>query len=107
MQQLKLSWETIKKDIMKEQMIYSEECNRLGKPCYIFSCSITFQILVYIISNHFGSTFSGVNLKPLVHASENYRTILAENRKLFNELQELKGNIIFFCIMINLGMSHY
>ncbi|XP_039683053.1 kinesin-like protein KIN-14P [Medicago truncatula] len=66
--QLKLSWETIKKDIMKEQMIYSEECNRLG-----------------------------VNLKPLVHASENYRTILAENRKLFNELQELKGNIRVYC----------
>jgi hypothetical protein len=29
-----------------------------------------------------------------VHAAENYHTILAENRKLFNELQELKGDII-------------
>ncbi|WJX29924.1 hypothetical protein P8452_18517 [Trifolium repens] len=67
-QQLKLSWESIKQDVMKEQTIYSEECKRFG-----------------------------VNLKPLVHAAENYHTILAENRKLFNELQELKGNIRVYC----------
>lgn len=31
-QKLKLSWESIKQDAMKEQKIYSEECNLLGKP---------------------------------------------------------------------------
>ncbi|CAI8594869.1 unnamed protein product [Vicia faba] len=67
-QKLKLSWESIKQDVVKERMIYKEECNRLG-----------------------------VNLKPLVHAAENYQTVLAENRKLFNELQELKGNIRVYC----------
>ncbi|KAI5441751.1 hypothetical protein KIW84_010989 [Lathyrus oleraceus] len=67
-QKLNLAWESIKQDVVKERMIYSEECNRLG-----------------------------VNLKPLVNAAENYQTVLAENRKIFNELQELKGNIRVYC----------
>ncbi|XP_020271774.1 kinesin-like protein KIN-14C isoform X2 [Asparagus officinalis] len=39
----------------------------------------------------------GVKLKVLVDAAENYHTIQAENRRLFNEVQELKGNIRVFC----------
>ncbi|CAK8579573.1 unnamed protein product [Lathyrus sativus] len=68
LQKLKLSWESIRQDVMKEKMVYAEECNRLG-----------------------------VNLKPLVHASQNYQVILAENKQMFNEIQELKGNIRVFC----------
>jgi len=37
-------------------------------------------------------TYLGVNLKSLVEAAENYQIVLAENRKLFNEVQELKGS---------------
>jgi hypothetical protein len=33
----------------------------------------------------------GVKLKVLADAAENYNAILAENRKMFNELQDLKG----------------
>ncbi|KAH0464569.1 hypothetical protein IEQ34_007355 [Dendrobium chrysotoxum] len=33
----------------------------------------------------------------LKDAAENYHTILAENRKLYNEVQELKGNIRVYC----------
>ncbi|XP_058757794.1 kinesin-like protein KIN-14C isoform X1 [Vicia villosa] len=68
LQKLKLSWESIRQDVMKEQAVYAEECNQFG-----------------------------VNLKPLIHASQNYQVILAENKKLFNEVQELKGNIRVFC----------
>ncbi|CAL5215174.1 unnamed protein product [Lathyrus oleraceus] len=68
LQKLKLSWESIRQDVVKEQTVYAEECNRLG-----------------------------VNLKPLVHASQNYQVILAENKKMFNEILELKGNIRVFC----------
>lgn len=39
----------------------------------------------------------GVKLKGLVDAAENYHTVLAENRKLYNEVQELKGNIRVYC----------
>ncbi|KAK7380042.1 hypothetical protein VNO78_32391 [Psophocarpus tetragonolobus] len=64
LQTLKLSWKSIKDDVMKEQIIYSEECNQLG-----------------------------INLKSLVEAAENYQMVLTENRKLFNEVQELKGEV--------------
>ncbi|KAF1859399.1 hypothetical protein Lal_00009983 [Lupinus albus] len=67
-QELRLSWQSIKQDVKKEQMMYAEECNRLG-----------------------------VNLKPVVDTAESYQEVLAENRKLFNEVQDLKGNIRVYC----------
>ncbi|VAH79192.1 unnamed protein product [Triticum turgidum subsp. durum] len=39
----------------------------------------------------------GLDLKGLVDAAENYHGVLAENQKLFNEVQELKGNIRVYC----------
>ncbi|KAI4347182.1 hypothetical protein L6164_008017 [Bauhinia variegata] len=68
LQQLKVLWGSIKQDIMKEQSIYSEECNKLG-----------------------------LNLKTLADSAEKYHAVLAENRRLFNEVQELKGNIRVYC----------
>lgn len=38
-----------------------------------------------------------IKLKALGDAAENYHTVLAENRKLYNEVQELKGNIRVYC----------
>jgi len=32
-----------------------------------------------------------MKLKELVDAAENYHLVLAENRKLYNEVQDLKG----------------
>ncbi|XP_062221024.1 kinesin-like protein KIN-14C isoform X2 [Phragmites australis] len=39
----------------------------------------------------------GHDLKGLVDAADNYHRVLAENQKLFNEVQELKGNIRVYC----------
>ncbi|KAJ8513343.1 hypothetical protein OPV22_003777 [Ensete ventricosum] len=39
----------------------------------------------------------GKQLKLLTDAAENYHTVLAENRRLYNEVQELKGNIRVYC----------
>ncbi|KAL6616052.1 hypothetical protein ACP70R_038322 [Stipagrostis hirtigluma subsp. patula] len=39
----------------------------------------------------------GQDLKGLVDAAGNYHRVLAENQKLFNEVQELKGNIRVYC----------
>uniref|UniRef100_A0A0D9WIT2 Kinesin motor domain-containing protein n=1 Tax=Leersia perrieri TaxID=77586 RepID=A0A0D9WIT2_9ORYZ len=39
----------------------------------------------------------GSGLKCLVDAADNYHKVLAENQKLFNEVQELKGNIRVYC----------
>ncbi|WOL07311.1 kinesin-4-like [Canna indica] len=39
----------------------------------------------------------GKQLKVLTDAAENYHSVLEENRKLYNEVQELKGNIRVYC----------
>lgn len=38
--------------------------------------------------------WADTKLKELVDAAENYHMVLAENRKLYNEVQDLKG-IVF------------
>ncbi|KAF8652021.1 hypothetical protein HU200_062963 [Digitaria exilis] len=39
----------------------------------------------------------GQSLKVLINDAEGYHAALEENRKLFNEIQELKGNIRVYC----------
>ncbi|CAL9078782.1 unnamed protein product [Musa textilis] len=39
----------------------------------------------------------GQKLKVLTDATGNYHSVLAENRRLYNEVQELKGNIRVYC----------
>ncbi|PUZ74787.1 hypothetical protein GQ55_1G093600 [Panicum hallii var. hallii] len=39
----------------------------------------------------------GQNLKVVTNTAEKYHAALADNRKLFNEIQELKGNIRVYC----------
>lgn len=39
----------------------------------------------------------GMELKELLDAAENYHIVLEENRKLYNEVQDLKGNIRVYC----------
>ncbi|KAM4114584.1 hypothetical protein ACJW30_04G079700 [Castanea mollissima] len=68
LQELRFAFTSIKQEIMKAQKSYSEDFNHLG-----------------------------VKLKVLADASENYNSVLAENRKMFNEIQELKGNIRVYC----------
>ncbi|KAG4391564.1 hypothetical protein GLYMA_05G208100v4 [Glycine max] len=41
--------------------------------------------------------YFGIKLKGLAEAAENYHVVLAENRKLYNEVQDLKGNIRVYC----------
>lgn len=38
--------------------------------------------------------FAGTKLKELVDAAENYHMVLAENRKLYNKVQDLKGTVV-------------
>uniref|UniRef100_F6GTL1 Kinesin-like protein n=1 Tax=Vitis vinifera TaxID=29760 RepID=F6GTL1_VITVI len=68
LQGLRSTSESIKKEVLETQKSYSED----------FKCL-------------------GVKLKALVDASENYHAVLAENRRLYNEVQDLKGNIRVYC----------
>ncbi|XP_023643537.1 kinesin-like protein KIN-14P [Capsella rubella] len=68
LQELRFYSRSIKQEILKVQENYTEQFSQLGN-----------------------------KLIELSNAAENYHAVLTENRKLFNELQELKGNIRVFC----------
>uniref|UniRef100_M1AWA8 Kinesin heavy chain n=1 Tax=Solanum tuberosum TaxID=4113 RepID=M1AWA8_SOLTU len=68
LQELRISSESIRQEVMRTKEIYVEELS------------------------HFG-----FNLKGLVDAAQNYHTVLEENRKLYNQVQDLKGNIRVYC----------
>ncbi|KAL5727477.1 hypothetical protein ACHQM5_000669 [Ranunculus cassubicifolius] len=68
LQELRVASETIKQEVVKTHKSYSEEFSRLG-----------------------------VKLKGLADAAQNYHTVLEENRKLYNQVQDLKGNIRVYC----------
>ncbi|AQK82591.1 P-loop nucleoside triphosphate hydrolase superfamily protein with CH (Calponin Homology) domain [Zea mays] len=67
-QDLRLSSVSIRHEIQNCQRRWSEELNGLGQ-----------------------------SLNILINDSENYHAALEENRKLYNEIQELKGNIRVYC----------
>ncbi|KAG5524889.1 hypothetical protein RHGRI_031534 [Rhododendron griersonianum] len=54
-----------------------------------FASAVTFPLM-----------WRGVKLKGLIDAAENYHNILAENRKLYNEVQDLKA-------FVQLLVCHY
>ncbi|CAI8588895.1 unnamed protein product [Vicia faba] len=41
--------------------------------------------------------YFGIKLKGLAEAADDYHVLLTENRKLYNEVQDLKGNIMVYC----------
>ncbi|KAL9329933.1 hypothetical protein ACSQ67_004936 [Phaseolus vulgaris] len=67
-QELRTSMKSVKDDVIKTKRSYLEEFK-----------------------------YFGIKLKGLAEAAENYHVVLAENRKLYNEVQDLKGNIRVYC----------
>ncbi|CAI0476262.1 unnamed protein product [Linum tenue] len=62
--------------------------------------SFNWYVLVdtkYFFMRHLLSVLIGMELEGVVHAADNYHSVLAENRKLYNEVQDLKGNIRVYC----------
>ncbi|XP_030551637.2 kinesin-like protein KIN-14J isoform X2 [Rhodamnia argentea] len=68
LQDLRAASKFMKNEVLKTRRRHSEELNGLG-----------------------------VKLKGLADAARNYHMVLTENRKLYNEIQELKGNIRVYC----------
>ncbi|KAI4339007.1 hypothetical protein MLD38_023997 [Melastoma candidum] len=68
LRELRSSSQSVKQEVRKTKETYSEQFN------------------------HFRA-----QLKPLADVAQNYHALLGENRKLFNEIQELKGNIRVYC----------
>ncbi|KAH9722699.1 kinesin-like protein KIN-14K [Citrus sinensis] len=71
LRELRFSSDSIKQEISKAQQSHADDLYCLGSV--------------------------GVRLKALAGVAENYHAVLAENRRLFNEVQDLKGNIRVYC----------
>ncbi|XP_023549756.1 kinesin-like protein KIN-14J isoform X1 [Cucurbita pepo subsp. pepo] len=67
-QELRISVESIKHEVLNTKSIYAEEFNYLG-----------------------------MKFKGLADVAQNYHAVLNENRRLYNEVQDLKGNIRVYC----------
>ncbi|KAI7741554.1 hypothetical protein M8C21_006322 [Ambrosia artemisiifolia] len=68
LKELRTGSQSIKQEVLKTQQVYFEEMNQFG-----------------------------MKIQALVDAAQNYHTLLKENRKLYNEVQDLKGNIRVYC----------
>ncbi|KAF5772419.1 putative minus-end-directed kinesin ATPase [Helianthus annuus] len=68
LKELRMGSESIKQEVLMTQQIYAEEINEFG-----------------------------MKIQGLVDAAQNYHAVLTENRKLYNEVQDLKGNIRVYC----------
>ncbi|KAK1353367.1 Kinesin-like protein KIN-14J [Heracleum sosnowskyi] len=68
LQDLRMLCNSLKQEILQIQNFHMEEINHLG-----------------------------LKLTSLVEAAQNYHAVLEENRKLYNEVQDLKGNIRVYC----------
>ena len=90
----------IKREVSKTRKVYSEEFCHLGRSCGLKLVGLLPRIVcVFTLSMAFPhdvnlSPWTAVKLKGLVDAAENYHTILVENRKLYNEVQDLKGTML-------------
>uniref|UniRef100_A0A6N2L6P3 Spindle pole body-associated protein Vik1/Cik1 microtubule binding domain-containing protein n=1 Tax=Salix viminalis TaxID=40686 RepID=A0A6N2L6P3_SALVM len=69
------------------------------KELMLSSKSIKHEILQVQKSNLEEFNDLGVKLKALIDATGDYHIVLTENRRMFNERQELKGNIRVYCRM--------
>ncbi|KAH0450242.1 hypothetical protein IEQ34_020934 [Dendrobium chrysotoxum] len=83
----------------KENVFYNFVSSQLQSVKSLRMSSESIRLEVVNSQRHWREEMSsmGVRLKVLADAAENYHTVLAENRKLYNEVQELKGNIRVYC----------
>ncbi|KAL0905558.1 hypothetical protein M5K25_023988 [Dendrobium thyrsiflorum] len=83
----------------KENVFYNFVSSQLQSVKGLRMSSESIRLEVVNSQRHWREEISsmGVRLKGLADAAENYHTVLAENRKLYNEVQELKGNIRVYC----------
>ncbi|XP_010473610.1 PREDICTED: kinesin-like protein KIN-14G isoform X2 [Camelina sativa] len=61
------------------------------------SMSIKHEVLMTQRKYFEDLNYYGLKLKGVADAAKNYHVVLEENRRLYNEVQELKGNIRVYC----------
>ena len=97
------------------QMKFHEEFHNLGRIQEVicsFSISIFFSFLglwdenKFFVSFEFVHFFVGIHIHGLAHAASGYHRVLEENRKLYNQVQDLKGKKINGVLLVVEGKKN-
>lgn len=98
------------------QMKFHEEFHNLGRIGEVicsFSISIFFSFLgvlgwkwIFFVSFEFVHFFVGIHIHGLAHAASGYHRVLEENRKLYNQVQDLKGKKINGILLVVEGKKN-
>ncbi|GFZ19374.1 P-loop nucleoside triphosphate hydrolases superfamily protein with CH (Calponin Homology) domain-containing protein [Actinidia rufa] len=88
--------EESKRQILKQQMIFerqNRELMDLKQTLHTTKAGMQFMQMKFHEDIH----NLGVNIHGLAHAASGYHKVLEENRKLYNQVQDLKGSIRVYC----------
>lgn len=94
LQELKSAFQETKLEVKHIQSQWNEEVERLGEN-FILSCfSFPYSVALFEIclKSYISFIFPEHHLKGLEMASSSYHKVLEENRILYNQVQDLKGN---------------
>ncbi|XP_058076786.1 kinesin-like protein KIN-14F [Magnolia sinica] len=88
--------EESKRKLLKQQMLFDRQqrdIQELKQTLHITKAGMQFMQMKY--SEEFCNL--GRHLHGLAHAASGYHKVLEENRKLYNQVQDLKGSIRVYC----------
>ncbi|XP_050364601.1 kinesin-like protein KIN-14I [Argentina anserina] len=91
-----ISDEEMKSQLLKQQMIFDQQqrdVQELKHTLHITKSGIQFMKMKF----HEEFQNIGLHIHGLAHAASGYHKVLEENRKLYNQVQDLKGSIRVYC----------
>lgn len=77
---------SVKDEVTKTKRSYLEDFKYFG----MIQC-LKFSMIQHRFQVFTRFSYTGFKLKGLAEAADNYHALLTENRKLYNEVQDLKG----------------
>ncbi|KAH9730623.1 kinesin-like protein KIN-14I [Citrus sinensis] len=91
-----ISDEELKSQSLKQKMIFDqqhEDIQELKHTLHTTKAGIQFMQMKF----HEEFSNLGIHIHGLAHAASGYHRVLEENRKLYNQVQDLKGSIRVYC----------
>lgn len=95
----------MKQEVLRLRYGCQEDLENLGKAslagyCWLYLIKLRFRLINVIAFDVVIDLLYDINpeeqLCGLVHAAVGYHKVLAENRLLYNEVQDLKGEVLTF-----------
>ncbi|XP_074311733.1 kinesin-like protein KIN-14I isoform X2 [Silene latifolia] len=88
--------EALKRRLKKQNMLFERQMNDIqGLKHTVNTTKKSMQFLQMKYREEFDTL--GKHMYTLAHAASGYRKVLEENRRLYNQVQDLKGNIRVYC----------